>query len=93
MYDGGEDVARWLVRELRDVFAEIGLEDPNTGAGQGSVQPDLFGHHRLRFHHVADAVSLGDLEDGMTRLGRVARPMDVASVGDEVALQRLEEIG
>ena len=47
MHGRRDDVARHLVAQLDDVFAEVGLDRPDAGRFERGVEPDLLGDHRL----------------------------------------------
>ena len=51
MHSGRDDVARQLVAELDDVFAEIGLDRRDAVRLEDVVQVDLLGDHRLALGH------------------------------------------
>ena len=50
-----------------------------AGRGERVVEPDLVGRERLHLHDLVGAVRARDLDDDGVRLGRVARPVDVAA--------------
>ena len=91
--DGGKNVARGLVRELDDVLAKVCFDDLDAVCLEGFVETDLFGQHRLGLDHAADPVVAGDVAHDVVGLGRVASPMDLASIGDQVRLEFLQHVG
>jgi hypothetical protein len=70
-----EDVRGPVVGELHDQLGEVGLLGGDAMLGEGLVEADLLGGHRLHLHHFGDALALHDLRDDAVGLGRVAGPV------------------
>ena len=70
-----DDVARRLVAQLDDVFAEIGLDRRDAVRFEVIVERDLLGDHRLALGDGLGADRAADVEHGGARLVGVARPM------------------
>ncbi|KGC40077.1 hypothetical protein DP42_5166 [Burkholderia pseudomallei] len=73
------DVARPFVRELHDVFAEIGLDDFHARALERGGQADLLADHRLAARDGLRVRVAADLQHDLARLRRVVRPVDDAA--------------
>ena len=74
-----DDMARMLVPELDDVFAEIGLDRPDAMALEEIVERDLLGDHRLALGYRAGVGRPADVEhDGARLLGRLG-PVHLAA--------------
>ncbi len=65
-----DDMARRLVAELDDVFAEIGLDRLDLVLLEEIVERDLLGDHRLALGHGLGVDAAADPEDGLARLRR-----------------------
>ena len=65
-----DDVARRLVAELDDVFAEIGLDRLDAVRLEVLVEADLLGDHRLALGDGLRPDAPADGEDDVARLGR-----------------------
>ena len=63
-----DDVARRLVAELDDVFAEIGLDRLDAVLLEVLVEADLLGDHRLALGDGPRAGLAADVEDDVARL-------------------------
>ena len=70
-----DDVARRLVAQLDDVFAEIGLDRGDAVRFEVIVERDLLGDHRLALGDDLGAGRAADVEHDGARLCGVARPM------------------
>ena len=68
MHGGRDDVARRLVAQLDDVFAEIGLDRHDAVLLEVLVEPDLLGDHRLALGHRLRAGAAADVEDDVARV-------------------------
>ena len=80
----------WLVVELLDALAEVGLDDLDATRSRGTAASAFVGQHRLALHQRRRAVRLQDVEDDLVVLGRVAGPMDDHAVGGRLLLELLE---
>ncbi len=85
-----DDMARRLVAELNDVFAEIGLDRRDRVGFEEIVERDLLGDHRLAFGHRLGVDAAADRQDGLARLVRRPAPMHLAAALDHVPLEFLE---
>src|SRR3954469_16103190 len=92
MYGGHHDVARRLLEELHDPLAQIGVDHLDPALSEVRVQVALLGEHRLALHEARDAMPAEDPVDDPVVLVAVARPVDVRTVGEGVALELLEII-
>ncbi len=91
MNDRREDMAGWFAGQLHDVLTEIGLDDADPGTGERLVQADFLADHRLRLDDAPDPAPPGQFEHRCPRFGRVSGPVNLAAVGDEIALQFLDQ--
>ena len=79
--DGGHDnVAGLLPLQLDDALAEVGLDDLDAACLEVGVHLALLGEHRLRLHHLPNAVLLENLIDDFIELPGILRPVDDAAV-------------
>mgnify|MGYP003668516988 CR=1 FL=1 len=92
VYGGRDDVRGWLLGELDDVLAQIGLDHLHAVGDQRLVQADLLGDHGLALGHRLRVVTLADFEHDAPRLGRVARPVHVTAGGRDRRLVLLEVV-
>src|SRR5690606_24905663 len=88
---GHQDVAGEVVAELDDQLGEVGLVGGDAVPGQGLVEPDLLGGHRLDLDDLGLAGGLDQAGDDAVGLGGVAGPVDVAARVRDGLLQ-LEEV-
>ena len=79
MHGGSDDVARMLVAQLDDVFAEVGLDRADAVALEEIVEPDLLGDHRLALGHRAGIGRAADVEHDAARLLRRLGPVHLAA--------------
>ncbi len=77
----GDDVARRLVAELDDVFAEVGLDRAEALLLQELVDPDLLADHRLPLGDRVGARVAADLQHRLPGRLRIATPVHVRAVG------------
>ena len=70
-----DDVARRLVAELDDVFAEIGFDRHDAVGFEKGIELDLLRHHGFALGDGLRAGLAQDGEDGLARFFGVARPM------------------
>ncbi len=90
MHGRRDDVARRLMTELDDVFAEIGLDRRDVVFLEILVEADLLGHHRLALGHRPGVDRAADVEDlGTGVLGRLGI-VDVTTGGPHLLLIGLE---
>ena len=54
---------RFVIVDLQDVFAEVGLDDRQSGALQRMIEGRLLAHHRLGFDDLVAAVAAGNIDD------------------------------
>ncbi len=85
-----DQVARRLVAQLDDVFAEIGLDRGDPVRFEKVVEPDLLGDHRLAFGYGPGIGGLANPQHRRTGLFGGACPMHLAAGGDDVLLVELE---
>ncbi len=72
---------RWrLAPKLNEVFAQIGLNDFDTGSLERRVELDFLGHHRFGFGNQTGIVLPCDLHDDLGSLLWVRSSMDVKAV-------------
>ena len=98
--DGGrDDVARQLVPQLNDVFAEIRLDGRDAVRFQVMIDLDLLGDHRLALRHRLRASLAADAQDDVAGFLRVAGEMHVPAgglhlllVGFEVEVEMLQRV-
>ena len=93
---GGDDVARRFVAQLKDVFAEVGLDRRDAVLFQVVVDVQLLADHRLALGDGSCADPLADGEHGGAGLVGGARPVDLAAGALDVRRERFEievEIG
>src|SRR5919108_251963 len=74
-----DDVARHLVAELDDVFAEIGLDRLDAVLLEEIVDADLLADHGLALGDRLGAGLAAEAQDGLARGLGVAAPMDLAA--------------
>ncbi len=84
------DVERFFVVQLQDVFAQIGLHCLDAGVFQMSVEMNLLGGHRFGFDDDLHTAFAGEVQDERRRLGPVLGPDHLAAARFDVALQFLE---
>ena len=89
---GRDDVIRALVRQLENVFAEIGFHGFQVMLFQALVEMDLLAGHGFRFHQHVRVALLGEIEDEVGRFLARAAIDDVAAVRDYVRFQLLQVI-
>ena len=82
-----------FVGELDDVFAEVGLDDAQSGLFKSVVEVDLLGCHGLGFDDEVGAVLEGDIFDDGLRVCGAPGPVDGAAVAGQVGLELLEVVG
>src|SRR5665213_681345 len=92
MKGGSDDVIRTLVRELQDVFAEIGFDGFQLMRFQALIEMDLLAGHRFRFHQHMDAALLCEIENEIGGLLASAAVHNVAAVGDYVGFELFEVV-
>ena len=85
-----DDMARHLVAELDDVFAEIGLHRRDAVLFEMLVDPDFLGDHRFALGDGPGARVLADRQDDAARLLRVAGEMHVPARCRHLLLISLE---
>ena len=85
-----DDVARRLVAQLDDVFAEIGFDRGDAVRFEMLVEGDLLGDHRFALGDDLGIRGAADIEDRGARLLGIARPMHMAARGGDVSLVKLE---
>ena len=85
-----DDVARRLVAQLNDVFAEIGLDRRDAVGFEEIVEADLLGHHRLAFGYRLGADRAADLQHRGAGLLRRCGPMHLAARSQDLAFVELE---
>ena len=90
MHRRRDDVARRLVAELDDVFAEIGLDRRDAERFEMIVERDLLGHHRFRLGDRARAHALAELADDAARVLGGRRPVNMAAQRRHLALELFE---
>src|SRR6266478_4619898 len=83
-------MARRLVAQLDDVFAEIGLDRDDAVLFEILVEPDLLGDHRLALGDDLGVDRAADLQYRGARFIRCSRPMNPAARGEDVAFVKLE---
>ena len=86
----GDDVARQLVAQLDNVFAEIGLHRRDAVALQVLVHADLLGDHALALGHRPRAGLLADRQHLRTGIVRGGAPMQLPAGCLQLRLVRLE---
>lgn len=74
------DVARRLPVELLDSFAEVGLDDLDTGGVHIFLEAALIGEHGLRFDQGPRPLCLKDLVHNPIVFRGIACPVDVSPV-------------
>ena len=75
VHDWRDDMRRrFIVVDLQDVLAEIGLHRLDTGGCQRLIESSLLGEHGLRLHRLLDAVPAGDVANMAADLGPVLGP-------------------
>ncbi len=85
------DVARQLMPDLDDVFAKVCFDGLDAFRLQGGVEPDLLRDHGLALGDGFCACVAAKLENDLTRLGSIARPMDMSPRCNHLALIVFEE--
>ena len=90
---GHDDVARWLVVELLDALAQIGLHDLDPPIREEGPHFALVGEHRLGLDQRARIARAHDVEHDLVVLGGVLGPMHVRAVARRVALEFLQVVG
>ena len=85
-----DQMARRLVAQLDDVFAEIGLDRGDAVRFEEVVEPDLLGDHRLALGNGPGAGRAADLQHRRAGLLGGARPMHLATRGNDVFFVELE---
>ena len=85
-----DDVARRLVAQLNDVFAEIGLDRGDAVGLQVIIEGDLLGDHRFALGDDPGIDRAADLEHRGARLRGIACPMHPAARRGHVLLVKLE---
>src|SRR6266446_25582 len=83
-------VARRLVTQLDDVFAEIGFDRGDAVLFEILVEPDLLGDHRLALGDDLGVDRAADLQYRGASFVRRSRPMDPAARGEDIRFVELE---
>ena len=92
--DGGDhDVAGHVVGQLNDHLGQVRLARGDPLVLEVLVEVRLLGGHRLDLDDLVDALGLDDARDDAVRLVLVARPVDDAPTGGDVALELFEQFG
>ena len=89
---GDHDVAGWLVVELLDALAEIGLDHLDAARLQKRTHVAFVGEHRLAFDQRLRAMRRQDVVDDLVVLAGVARPMHVRAIVLGLGFELLEII-
>ena len=85
-----DDVARRLMPQLDDVFAEIGFDGSNAVRLEEIVEPHLLGDHRLALRDELGARRAANLQHRGARLLGGARPMHLAAGSLDLAFVQLK---
>ena len=81
---------RFVVVDLQDVFAQIGLDDLEAGRLDRAVERRFLAHHRFRLDDLGDAVSPRDVEYVRVDVGRGLRPEHGRAARRRVTLENLQ---
>ena len=90
MHGRHDDVARTLLADLDDVFAEIGLDRRHAVLLEIVVEGDLLADHGLALGHRLGVKAPADRQHRLARLLRRAAPMHLPAARDDVLLEDLE---
>src|SRR5215469_872585 len=89
--DGGrDDVARRLVPDLDEVFAEIGFNRRDAVGFEIVVDPHLLADHRLALGDGLGIEAAADGEHGFVGFSGVSAPVHLSAVGDHFLLEGFE---
>ena len=75
VHSRADDVARRLICQLHDIFAEIGLDDLETGRFQMRVEADFLSDHGLCLGNDARTGAFAQPGDQIARFLPIARPV------------------
>ena len=88
-----DDVRRFLVVELDDVFAHVRFQAFNATGGEEIIHFHFFADHRLALDHLPGFMSLDDREDNVIGFFYRFRPMHLHAITGQVSFQLLKQIG
>ena len=89
---GHDDVGRFFVVELNDIFAHVGLKAFNALGAEHMVHLHLFADHRLAFDHLFGGAAAGDGHDDFIGFVDGFSPMNLHAITGQVGFQAFQQV-